>query len=129
MSSDDTYRRFFRSLDREAFSEVFASWMNKVISGGVFQIAIDGKTNRRTFDTYKDVLHMISAFASDARLVLAQCGQQNKGKENAPQNMAVIRHATLNMSNRVKTKRESVPKIRKKSAWDISVLERVLRGL
>ena len=35
-------------------------------------IAIDGKTSRRSADTDGKMLHMISAFATKARLVLAQ---------------------------------------------------------
>jgi len=35
-------------------------------------IAIDGKVSRHTFDGDKSPLHMVSAFASESRLVLAQ---------------------------------------------------------
>lgn len=83
MPSDDTYRRFFRSLDRTALSGVFSKWMSRIVKGQIKHIAIDGKTNRHTFDGDKDPLHLISAFSSESRLVLAQCGQQNKGHEIA----------------------------------------------
>ena len=51
ISSDDTFRRFFRAIDADKFQECFMHWVrsldlpldNKVI-------AIDGKTSRRSHD-------------------------------------------------------------------------------
>jgi len=71
--SDDTLRRFYRALNPKKFQECFVGWMKRFqiqTSQGV--IAIDGKTSRRTHDGSQQALHLVSAFASEARLVLAQ---------------------------------------------------------
>ena len=47
-------------------------------------------------------------------------------KENAPQNMAVVKHIALNMIRKAQKKRESVKGLRKKAGWDDQVLERIL---
>jgi predicted transposase YbfD/YdcC len=80
--SDDTYRRFFRALDPEQFQTLFRQWIRNIqpqIEQGV--IAIDGKSSRHTFDDDKKMLHMVSAYATEARLVLAQEKVTEKGNE------------------------------------------------
>jgi len=80
--SDDTYRRFYRSLDPERFQELFREWVKSIqseIDPGV--IAIDGKASRHTFDDDKKMLHMVSAYATEARLVLAQQKVSEKSNE------------------------------------------------
>ena len=47
-------------------------------------------------------------------------------KQNAPTNVAIIRHAALNMIRQVKTKRVSVSRMRKSAGWDNSVLTSIL---
>lgn len=77
----DTIRRFFRSLDHKAFQERFVGWMRRlhpVVSETI--IAIDGKTSRHSFDGEAPPLHLLSAFACEARLVLGQ--QVVDGKSN-----------------------------------------------
>lgn len=71
--SDDTLRRFFRMLDPVAFEERFVSWVRS-FQPKLAQVAIDGKTVRHSFDTAseKDPIHIVSAFATETRLVLAQ---------------------------------------------------------
>lgn len=71
--SDDTLRRFFRMLDPVAFEERFVAWVRS-FQQEMSQIAIDGKTVRHSFDTasLKDPIHIVSAFATETRLVLAQ---------------------------------------------------------
>ena len=80
--SDDTFRRFFRALDPEQFQAIFLQWVKQIqpiIEEGV--IAIDGKSSRHTFDNDKKMLHMISAYATEARLVLAQEKVSEKNNE------------------------------------------------
>lgn len=71
--SDDTLRRFFRNLKPQAFEERFLRWV-QCFQGSLGQIAIDGKALRHSFDTAsgQDPLHLLSAFATETRLVLAQ---------------------------------------------------------
>jgi predicted transposase YbfD/YdcC len=80
--SDDTFRRFFRSINPESFQGLFRNWsssLSKNISKEV--IAIDGKSSRRSYDGEVGMLHMISAFATEARLVLAQEKVAEKSNE------------------------------------------------
>lgn len=80
--SDDIFRRFFRALDPQEFQELFQSWVRKIqpeIDKSV--IAIDGKSSRHSFDKDKKMLHMVSAYASEARLVLAQEKVDEKSNE------------------------------------------------
>lgn len=80
--SDDTIRRFFRSINPEPFKEIFCTWVRSIASViGASVIAIDGKSNRRTFDGEGNMLHMVSAFATEARVVLAQEKVADKSNE------------------------------------------------
>jgi predicted transposase YbfD/YdcC len=79
--SDDTLRRFFRAIDPEGFNERFVRWVKnfqELPSGSI--IAIDGKTSRHSFDN-EVALHLISAFASEARIVLGQEKVSDKSNE------------------------------------------------
>lgn len=82
--SDDTVRRFFRALDPEKFQELFRSWVASLqLQLDEKQIAIDGKALRHSFDgDNANMLHMISAFATETRLVLAQ--EKVSDKSNRP---------------------------------------------
>lgn len=80
--SDDTFRRFFRALDPEQFQALFRDWMRNIqpeIESRT--IAIDGKSSRHSFDEGVQMLHMISAFATEERLVLAQEKVNEKSNE------------------------------------------------
>lgn len=80
--SDDTLRRFFRAIDNASFQQMFIDWaksLNLQIDTGV--IAIDGKTSRRSHDGDKKALHTVSAFASEARIVLGQQRTDEKSNE------------------------------------------------
>jgi predicted transposase YbfD/YdcC len=73
--SHDTFSRVFRLLDPRAFQRCFTRWIEAVqtATGGKL-VAIDGKTLRHSFDTAasQSALHLISAWAGQNRLVLAQ---------------------------------------------------------
>ena len=73
--SHDTFGRFYAALDPEEFSRCFARWVQaigEVTEGEV--VAVDGKTLRRSVDraSKKAAIHMVSAWASKAGLVLGQ---------------------------------------------------------
>jgi predicted transposase YbfD/YdcC len=71
--SDDTIRRFFRNIDPEQFEELFKKWVETIAKkSDVKVIAIDGKTSRHSFDDMGRPLHMLSAFATECRIVLGQ---------------------------------------------------------
>lgn len=82
--SHDTFARVFARLNPEQLQESFLSWITavkKVSEGEV--IAIDGKTVRRSYDKGKNkgAIHMVSAWASQNRLVLGQRKVDDKSNE------------------------------------------------
>lgn len=80
--SDDTFRRFFRVLDPNIFKGLFREWVETLaLSTGSKVIAIDGKANRRSYDGDGNMIHMVSAFACEARIVLGQEKVDDKSNE------------------------------------------------
>lgn len=80
--SDDTIRRLFRSINPEGFKEVFRCWVRRMAEGVNAQvIAIDGKSSRRSYDDENDMMHTVSAFATEARVVLGQQRTCDKSNE------------------------------------------------
>ena len=81
--SHDTIGRFFSLLNPETFKKCFIEWVKNFQKELPELIAIDGKTLRRSFDkaTDKKAIHMISAFASNSRLVLGQKKVEAKTNE------------------------------------------------
>ena len=83
--SHDTIGRVFARLDSKKFRECFAAWTQSVAqtvserAGRV--IAIDGKTLRRAHDKEQKPLHLVSAFATENRLVLSQQAVADKSNE------------------------------------------------
>jgi predicted transposase YbfD/YdcC len=81
--SKNTFNRVISSLDPEQFKACFSKWVSDFQSALGRVIAIDGKTLRRSFDgaAGTSAIHMVSAFASEARLVLAQQKVADKSNE------------------------------------------------
>lgn len=81
--SHDTFARVFSLIDPKAFGECFVNWAKSLHEIVPELISIDGKTLRRSFDnaSSKSAIHMVSAFASEARLVLAQVKVDEKSNE------------------------------------------------
>jgi predicted transposase YbfD/YdcC len=82
--SHDTFGRVFAQLDSEQFQRCFVSWVQAVcgvLSGQV--VAVDGKTVRRSHNRTigKDAIHMVSAWATQSQLVLAQTKVDDKSNE------------------------------------------------
>lgn len=82
--SHDTFARVFARLDPEQLQTAFLSWVRSVsqLTAGEV-IAIDGKTARRSYDKgqEKGAIHMVSAWASQNRLVLGQRKVDDKSNE------------------------------------------------
>jgi hypothetical protein len=75
--SHDTFRRVLMLVDPARVERCFLDWVRTVFrpeAQGPRQIAIDGKTVRRSFDRQngRSPLHLVSAFAVEHGLVLAQ---------------------------------------------------------
>lgn len=82
--SPDTFRRVFAALSPQAFGDCFLAWTREIAQSKTEEIiAIDGKTLRRSGDAPKDIapLHLVSAWATKNRLVLAQQGVKEKENE------------------------------------------------
>jgi predicted transposase YbfD/YdcC len=82
--SHDTFGRIFALLSPVQFQECFAHWMQavaEVVTGQV--VAIDGKTLRRSYDrrSAKAAIHMVSAWATQNRVVLGQLKTEEKSNE------------------------------------------------
>jgi predicted transposase YbfD/YdcC len=72
--SHDTFNRVLAALDRRAFAACFAGWMAELCpAAGLRPIAIDGKAVRSApGDTFSGCLHLVSAWATENRLILGQ---------------------------------------------------------
>ena len=82
--SHDTIARVFRRLKPEEFQECFLSWTKSLEHElGLEQVAIDGKTLRRSFDraAAKNALHLVSAWTTRNRLVVGQQAVDGKSNE------------------------------------------------
>jgi hypothetical protein len=74
LPSHDTFSRLFRLIEPAQFNSAFSAFLDQLGARGAGVLAIDGKTVRRSFDKSEggSALHVVSAFASDRRLVLGQ---------------------------------------------------------
>jgi predicted transposase YbfD/YdcC len=81
--SHDTFGRVFALIDPKQFEASFVQWVAGISQRIQGVIAIDGKTLRRSHDqaTGKKALHMVSAWAVENRLVLAQLATEEKSNE------------------------------------------------
>jgi predicted transposase YbfD/YdcC len=82
--SHDTIARVFRLLDSDRFEASFRDWICIVNQHlGTQHIAIDGKALRHSYDklSMKGMLHLVSAWSVDNRLVLAQQAVDEKSNE------------------------------------------------
>jgi predicted transposase YbfD/YdcC len=76
-------RALVNRVDPVMFGRCFESWINSLWPDRHDLIAIDGKTSRRTHDKRKGLkaLHTLSAYATNARLTLAQLSVPEKTNE------------------------------------------------
>ena len=81
--SHDTFGRVFARLDPVQFEQCFFHWVQSITDTIKGVVAIDGKTLRRSHNhaTGKKTLHMVSAWAAENRLVLAQVAVDEKSNE------------------------------------------------
>ena len=86
--SHDTFRRVLMLVDPDRFERCFLGWVRAVFQQATAaprQVAIDGKTVRRSFDRGRgrSPLHLVSAYATEYGLVLAQRATERAGGELA----------------------------------------------
>lgn len=76
-----TFRRVFMILEPEPFKACFIEWVKSLQQKKAKNIAIDGKLARRTASDTRSALYLVSAWASDQGLVLAQKRVEDKSNE------------------------------------------------
>lgn len=80
----DTYRRVFERVNPEALQQCFLAWVNQVVATtGAQVVPIDGKSVKGSYDRQKkqSALHLVSAWASEHRLLLGQVKVEHKSNE------------------------------------------------
>lgn len=80
--SHDTFNRVFSAIDPHAFLDCFAQWVEGVCPNLSDQVvAIDGKALRRALNEGESIPYIVSAWATDAGLVLGQVKVSEKSNE------------------------------------------------
>lgn len=82
--SHDTIALVFARLNPQAFEQCFHRWVTSITEAiGAQVIPIDGKTVRQSFDrnSGQKAIHVVSAWASEHRLVLGQLQIDSKSNE------------------------------------------------
>ena len=79
----DWLRSIMNRIDPDLFMDCFTSWVAECWPDKLDLVAIDGKTSRRTHNrrTGHKALHLVSAFATNSRLVLGQEAVFEKSNE------------------------------------------------
>jgi len=78
----DTFERVFAALDGRAFQRCCVAWLHAAAGlVGVGHIAIDGKTLRGSARSQLGPLHVVSAWATQAKLTLGQVAVDKKSNE------------------------------------------------
>jgi len=80
--SHDTFARLFGLIDPREFEAAFRRWVGGVLPSVSPQVvALDGKTSRRSAKACQAPLHLVSAFAADAGVILGQQATAAKSNE------------------------------------------------
>lgn len=79
----NTFRYVLMKITPERIRSIFSEWMKSILSNIHGVVAIDGKQARRTSDSQKRTLHVVSAFAHELGLVLWQVACKEKSNEIA----------------------------------------------
>jgi predicted transposase YbfD/YdcC len=80
----DTFERVFDRINPRAFTTAFGQWMQALADAvGIRQVAIDGKTLRRSGSPSRGLgpLHLVSAWATENHLALGQAAVDGKSNE------------------------------------------------
>ena len=75
-----TFRNVIKEINTQKLHLIFCEWM-KSIAKELGVMAIDGKQARRTKDTKKRPLHVVSAFSAEYGMVLGQLACEEKSNE------------------------------------------------
>lgn len=83
IASHDTFGRVFAAIDADEFATAFRRWVAGVLPALDQDevVSLDGKTSRRSGALDQTPLHLVSAFAARAGLVLGQRATAEKSNE------------------------------------------------
>ena len=80
--SHDTFERVFAKIDPAAFNRCCIAWLREVSDlVGLGHLAIDGKTLRGSASSTQRPLHLVSAWATEAKLSLGEVAVEGKSNE------------------------------------------------
>ena len=79
--SHPTITETIKRIDPQEFERVLSNIVNKSIGDSFKQIAIDGKSIRSTYENKEGLLHLVSAYATEANGVLSQVKSTLAGGE------------------------------------------------
>jgi predicted transposase YbfD/YdcC len=82
--SDDTFRRVFERIQPESLEKCLSQWLRAIMGSLQGEIVpIDGKNLRGSYDRNqeKSALHLVTAWASEQRLVLGQVKVEDHSNE------------------------------------------------
>jgi len=80
--SHDTFQRIFELINPKEFEKCFVNWVRTICSLHKNEfVNIDGKTVRGSRDTNNPPVHLVSAWANENKLVLAQKKTSDKSNE------------------------------------------------
>jgi predicted transposase YbfD/YdcC len=91
--SHDTFGRLFGLIDAKEFEAAFRRWVSGILPVlGSEVVAVDGKTSRRSGGVDATALHLVSAFAAGAGLVLGQraTAETSNEKTAIPELLSVL---------------------------------------
>jgi predicted transposase YbfD/YdcC len=78
----DTFERVFAKIDPTVFNRCCIAWLRDVSDlVGLGHLAIDGKTLRGSASATKKPLHLVSAWATEAKLSLGEVAVEGKSNE------------------------------------------------
>lgn len=76
-----TFRNVIKEINTQKLHLIFCEWMKSIAKELYGVVAIDGKQARRTKDTKKRPLHVVSAFSAKYGMVLGQLACEEKSNE------------------------------------------------
>lgn len=79
--SHDTFGIVFSKIDSKLFNNAFSRWVQEIQDNIPKLVAIDGKTVRRSRDNDLSPIHIVSAWAVEQNIVLAQMKTDEKSNE------------------------------------------------
>ena len=128
LPSHDTMQRVWSMIHPEEFEKCFIQWVSSVCQRTDGEIvSIDGKTVRRSKDTDKNPIHMVSAWANQNQVVLGQLATDEKSNEitAVPELLAALDiTGTIITTDAMSCQKEIVKKIiEKKADYTIALKE------